>query len=118
MDYWYGNVFENDPELHLRNRRAGSGWGMNYLVAVLYTIFGRNILAAQTFCAVFGAATAPLVYFCSKRSSRKKRLEICGDLRRGFSGIRHMVRSAFEGRADHFPFGTGDDDGAPTPGGI
>lgn len=46
---------------------AGSGWGMNYLVGFIYLLLGRNILAAQAFCAVIGAATAPMVYFCTKR---------------------------------------------------
>jgi hypothetical protein len=72
MEYWYGNIFANDPELLLAKQTTGSGWGMNYLVAALYTIFGRNILAAQTFCAVFGAATAPLVYFCSEKLFQNK----------------------------------------------
>jgi 4-amino-4-deoxy-L-arabinose transferase-like glycosyltransferase len=43
------------------------GWGMNYLTGFVYFIFGRNIFAAQSFCAVFGAATAPMVYFCSRK---------------------------------------------------
>lgn len=43
------------------------GWGMNYLVGVIYYLFGRNIYAAQCFCGVIGAATAPLVYVCSIR---------------------------------------------------
>lgn len=46
---------------------SGSGWGMNYLVGFIYLALGRNILAAQSFCAVIGAATAPMVYFCTKR---------------------------------------------------
>lgn len=41
------------------------GWGMNYLVGFIYTFTGRNVLAAQSFCAVVGAATALLSYRCS-----------------------------------------------------
>jgi len=72
LGYWNGSVFANDPDLLLAKQTSGSGWGMNYLVAVLYGIFGRNILAAQTFCAVFGAATAPLIYFCSEKLFQNK----------------------------------------------
>src|SRR5580765_2242595 len=43
------------------------GWGMNYLTGFIYLLVGRNIFAAQSFCAVVGAATAPLVFFCSKK---------------------------------------------------
>ncbi|HMS42221.1 MAG TPA: glycosyltransferase family 39 protein, partial [Pyrinomonadaceae bacterium] len=46
---------------------SGPGWGMNYLVAIIYFITGQNILAAQFFCAVIGAATAPLVYVCAHK---------------------------------------------------
>jgi hypothetical protein len=45
---------------------SGAGWGMYNLVAVIYFLLGRNIFAAQCFCAVLGAATAPMVYHCSK----------------------------------------------------
>lgn len=73
-DYWFGRAFANDPEVIKAASMSGVGWGMNYLVAVLYSIFGRNILAAQTFCAVFGAATAPLVYFCSEKLFQNRRV--------------------------------------------
>ncbi|MGI8812957.1 MAG: phospholipid carrier-dependent glycosyltransferase [Pyrinomonadaceae bacterium] len=53
---------------------SGPGWGMYYIVGGLYTIFGRNILAAQSFCAVFGAATAPLVYFCSQKLFKNRKV--------------------------------------------
>jgi hypothetical protein len=41
--------------------------GMPYLVAVIYTITGRNMLAVQFFNSVLGAATAPVVYICTQR---------------------------------------------------
>lgn len=44
---------------------SGAGWGMNYLTAFIYLLVGRNIFAAQSFIAVVGAATAPMVYFCA-----------------------------------------------------
>ena len=65
MESWLGQVPSSDPYVQQAARMSGPGWGMNYLVAALYLIIGRNIFAAQSFCAVIGAATAPLVYFCS-----------------------------------------------------
>lgn len=63
--------FKGYPTDDVFSQRAldlgASGWGMNYLVAGIYTIIGRNILAAQTFCAVVGAATVPLVYGCAQK---------------------------------------------------
>jgi 4-amino-4-deoxy-L-arabinose transferase-like glycosyltransferase len=42
-------------------------YGMPYLVASIYTIVGRNMLAVQYLNAVLGAATAPVVYICTQR---------------------------------------------------
>jgi 4-amino-4-deoxy-L-arabinose transferase-like glycosyltransferase len=41
---------------------SGSGWGMVYLVAAVYGIIGRNLLAIQLMNSVFGAATAVIIY--------------------------------------------------------
>jgi hypothetical protein len=65
VDYWHGLVSPGTPELLRAMTTNGPGWGMNYLVAVIYYVFGKNFLAAQTFAAVLGAAVAPLVYICS-----------------------------------------------------
>ena len=43
-----------------------SGWGMIYLVAGIYGITGRNMLAVQFVSAVVGAATAPIIYICAR----------------------------------------------------
>jgi len=67
VQYWLGNLFPNDPAVIAATSKASPGWGMNYIVAVLYLIFGHNIFAAQSFCAVIGAATAPMTYYCSKK---------------------------------------------------
>lgn len=67
VDSWMGRenlsamlVFHNDPA-------SGAGWGINYLTAGIYFLLGRNIFAAQSFCAVIGAATAPMVFFCARK---------------------------------------------------
>lgn len=67
LDYWHGLVPSNSPELVRSMATNGPGWGMNYLVAGIYAVFGRNFLAAQSFTAVFGAATIPLVYICAEK---------------------------------------------------
>ena len=59
MEIWFG--LDNDTAIKANN----SGWGMPYLVAAIYSVVGRNIFAAQCFCGVIGAATAPLVYNCA-----------------------------------------------------
>ena len=48
------------------NGKPGSGWGMVYLVAGIYTLLGRNMLAVQFVDAVLGAATAPIVFLCAQ----------------------------------------------------
>jgi hypothetical protein len=40
---------------------------MNYFTGFIYLLLGRNIFAAQSICAVIGAATAPMVFFCSRK---------------------------------------------------
>lgn len=50
------------------------GWGMYHLVGYIYYIFGPSIYIAQSFCAVFGAATAPFIYFCAKHIYNNRRV--------------------------------------------
>ena len=72
IDHWTGGTASDDISSRRASSIAGPGWGMNYLVAGLYYLLGRNILAAQSFCAVFGAATAPMVYYCSVKIFQSK----------------------------------------------
>jgi len=55
-------VFESDVQIWV----SGSGWGMLYLVAAIYALVGRNLLAVQFFNAVTGAATAPVIFLCAR----------------------------------------------------
>ena len=66
-DYWLGLLDPRDSAYQWATITLRPGWGMNYLVAAIYLVTGKNILAAQSFCAVVGAATAPMVYFCAKK---------------------------------------------------
>lgn len=58
-------------KIHLANadkftRGAGSGWGMVYMVGAIYTFLGRNMYAVQLVNAVFGAATAVVIFLCAQ----------------------------------------------------
>jgi hypothetical protein len=43
----------------------GTGWGMIYLVAGVYALIGRNMLAVQFINGVFGAAAAVVIFLCA-----------------------------------------------------
>ncbi len=79
LESWFGPVPNN-----ITTRQAmitsGSGWSMKYLVAVIYLFSGENILAGQSVCAVIGAATAPLTYFCTKKIFNNGRASIIAAL--------------------------------------
>ena len=63
LEAWRGDV----PMLpELKQWAVAGGWGMVYLVAVIYGLLGRNMLAVQFFNAVVGAATAPVVFLCAR----------------------------------------------------
>lgn len=70
---WFGYSPEIDSWI-LETRLASVGWGMFYLVAAIYALVGRNLLAAHLFCAVIGAATAPLVFACATTIFRNRRV--------------------------------------------
>jgi hypothetical protein len=60
---------------------SGSGWGMLYMVGVIYRIVGRNMLATQYVNSVLGAATAPLAYMMSMELFPNKRVaRVCAIL--------------------------------------
>lgn len=74
VEIWSGQTSTNDWLSQIAMKTSGSGWGMTYLTAIIYFIFGRNILAAQFFCAIFGAATAPMIYICSYKVFQNHRV--------------------------------------------
>lgn len=59
------NAWSNNLSATLPPNLFGSGWGMPYLVGIIYFVIGQNNLAIQFFCAVLGAATVPAIYYCS-----------------------------------------------------
>jgi len=64
------NVWQGKPEYQraidaFYRGGSSSGWGMAYMVAAIYRIVGRNMLATQYVNCVIGAATAVLAYIIS-----------------------------------------------------
>lgn len=53
---------------------GASAWGMLYVVASIYGIIGRNMLAVQFFNAVLGAATAPIIFLCAQQIFNNRRV--------------------------------------------
>lgn len=51
-----------------------SAWGMLYIVAGIYSVIGRNMLAIQLFNAVLGAATAPIIFLCAEHVFNNRRV--------------------------------------------
>ena len=74
VDYWQGLIPVATPEIIRFTATSGSGWGMHYLVSSIYYVFGRNPLAAQAFCWVFGALIGPAVYICALRMFKNSRV--------------------------------------------
>jgi 4-amino-4-deoxy-L-arabinose transferase-like glycosyltransferase len=64
---WLGQNLQSDLLIFQIAPGSGFAWGMTYFTGFIYLLLGRNIFAAQSFCAVVGAATAPLVFFCAKK---------------------------------------------------
>ena len=64
---WLGTNLQSDLLIYQNLPGSGFAWGMTYFTASIYVILGRNIFAAQSICAVFGAATAPMIFFCAKK---------------------------------------------------
>jgi hypothetical protein len=64
---WYGDKFLRAQAEQFTRGGEGSGSGMVYMVAAIYGLIGRNMLATQLVNAVLGAATAPIIFLCAHR---------------------------------------------------
>lgn len=72
---WFGYTAEIDEYyLQYAARASGSGFGMAYVVAAVYSTIGRNPLAIQLLNCVLGAATACLIYICAKNIFKNSRV--------------------------------------------
>lgn len=76
MEYWSGHSFPNDFQTRKALSVSGAGWGMHHFVAAIYFVLGRNVLAAQSVCAVIGASTAPMVYLCAQKVFENRRVAV------------------------------------------
>jgi len=63
---------------------ANSGWGMLYVVAVIYKVVGRNMLATQYVNSVLGASTAPLSYLMAMEIFPNRRVARVSAILAGF----------------------------------
>jgi Dolichyl-phosphate-mannose-protein mannosyltransferase len=61
MHSWHGDLLQRAIYQQFVSSGAGA-WGMLYLVAIVYELIGRNMLAIQFINAALGAATAAVIY--------------------------------------------------------
>src|SRR5688572_10079531 len=64
---WGGDKYMQTVANLFTQSGEGSGWGMVYMVAAIYGLIGRNMLAIQLINCVFGAATAIIIFHCAHR---------------------------------------------------
>lgn len=80
MKVWQGETYYQHIVNQFLGESGSNAWGMLYLIAFIYKITGRNMLAVQFFNAVIGAATAPVIFLCAKQlfnNIRVARLAAC-----------------------------------------
>src|SRR6185295_7324966 len=71
---WRGDKYFGAIANQFVRSGEGSGWGMVYLVAAVYGVVGRNMLAVQLMNSVFGAATAVVIYLCADQVFQNSRV--------------------------------------------
>lgn len=71
---WGGDRYYQSIANQFVRSGEGSGWGMVYLVAAVYGVVGRNMLAVQLMNSIFGAATAVVIYLCSSHVFQNSRV--------------------------------------------
>ncbi len=64
MKAWFGDSYFRAISMHFTEGQA-SAWGMVNMIAVVYSVIGRNTLAIQFVNSVIGAATAVLIFNCA-----------------------------------------------------
>ncbi len=65
LQAWGGDSYAQSVAHRFVRNDRGSGWGMVYLVAAVYGILGRNMLAIQLVNSVLGAVTAVILFLCA-----------------------------------------------------
>jgi hypothetical protein len=74
VQVWEGNKSYQGAVDLFSGGGAASGWGMLYMVASIYKVIGRNMLATQYVNSILGAATAPVAYLISMEIFPKRRV--------------------------------------------
>lgn len=67
VGYWTGTMNINSWGVEKATSFSAPGWGMNYLVGIIYYFSGRNPLAIQFLSCTAGAAAVPCVYYCANK---------------------------------------------------
>ena len=73
MKAWFGDSFFKAISDRFMEGQA-SAWGMVNMIAVVYSLIGRNTLAIQFVNAIIGAATAVLVFQCARHVYKNVRV--------------------------------------------
>lgn len=73
MKAWQGDTYYQAVANHFMEGQA-SAWGMINMVAIVYSIIGRNTLAIQFVNSIIGAATAVLVFSCAQHVYKNVRV--------------------------------------------
>jgi 4-amino-4-deoxy-L-arabinose transferase-like glycosyltransferase len=71
---WGGDKYLQSVANKFVRGGESSGWGMVYLVAGIYGLVGRNMLAIQFVNSVFGAATAVVIFLCAQQVFQNSRV--------------------------------------------
>ena len=71
---WGGDRYYQSIANQFVRSGEGSGWGMVYLVAAVYGLVGRNMLAIQLMNSVIGAVTAVVIYLCAHQVFQNSRV--------------------------------------------
>lgn len=80
MMAWRGDRYYQGIMNSYIARETGQGgglagaWGMHNMVALVYALVGRNVLAVQMVIAVMGAATVPVIYLCASHVFKNARI--------------------------------------------
>jgi hypothetical protein len=80
LKVWQGERYYQTLVNTFVGDNGAGAWGMLYLVAFVYKITGRNMLAVQFINAVAGAATAPVIFLCAKHIFNNARVSLMSGL--------------------------------------
>jgi len=74
LQTWEGDKYYQTMVDMFTGGGRSSGWGMIYMVAAVYKVIGRNMLAIQYLNSILGAATVPVAYLIAQEIFPNKRI--------------------------------------------